>query len=397
MTGSSRDCRPTVLHVPIPLSTQGDSVMTVVQELCRQHRLSGWQPAVILSDNRHVSIEDARNVFVDYTRYCPKEWFSRREKWADVMAGFLGLARRNYGRLYLPATEAAAAIAPDAVVVHESHYAAPSLPRWRQACPGSKIVLYVHVNLSRSYQAREMRRLLTHADAVVFVSHSQRDSNLHRIPGRRDRCFVIHNGVDTERFRPPANHSIRPSVPQSPFEVLFVGRVIPQKGPDRLLRAMARVRSLTDVPMRTTIVGGGGSSGELTEYEGRLRVMARESGLCVDFLPFVAHSETPDLYRRASVLAVPSMYEDPFPLVVFEAMASGTPVVCSTRGGLREAGGDVAIFADPDDADGFARAIVQLAESPSECERRSLAGRAWAEAHSWRTASQKLLDIITDA
>ncbi len=379
-----------MLNVPVPLSTQDDSVMTVVENLAREHAVRGGRSVVVLSDNRGVSIDGVENVFVDYTRYCPDERFTRWQWRRDMAAGLIGMVRPTYSKLFLPAIEAAAQIEPDVILLHEAHYAAVSLPLWRKFCPGSLIVLYVHVKLSRSYRRRELRRLLGDADAVICVSRDSQQAVLDRAPWAQDRVFTVQNGVDTEMFRPAG-----PDSEPGPVEVLFVGRVAPAKGPDRLLRALDEARRRTDVPMSARIVGSAHfRGGPLTAYEEELREDVRARRLDVEFVPFVSHTDLPAVYNRSSVVVVPSTYRDPFPLVVFEAMACGRPVVASSRGGVPEAGGDAAVYIDPDDIDGFADVLVRLAEDPDEQARMSARGLARARANSWSARYDSLMEVV---
>lgn len=364
--------------------------MTVVENLSREHAARGGRSIVILSHNRGVNIDDVENVLVDYTRYYPNEGFTRWQWRRDIAAGFVGMVRPTYSKLFLPAIEAAAQIQPDVILLHEAHYAAVSLPLWRKSCPTATIVLYVHVNLSRSYRPRELRRLLGDADAVICVSRDTRAAVVARAPWAEDRIFVVENGVDTELFHPAATDE-----EPGHFELLFVGRVTAAKGPDRLLRAMDEARQRTDVPISARIVGGAHHrGGDLSAYEEELRAEVAARGLDVEFVPFVSHGDLPAVYHRSSVLVVPSVFRDPFGLVVLEAMACGRPVAASSRGGVPEAGGDAAVYFDPDDIDGFADVLVRLAEDPDERSRMATAGLARARANSWGVRYDSLMEVV---
>ena len=119
--------------------------------------------------------------------------------------------------------------------------------------------------------------------------------------------------------------------------------------------------------------------------------MTTDLGLEGIFSPFVSHDELPAIYRRADVVCVPSLNQDPYPLVILEAMACGLPVIASGRGGTREAGGEHAIYVDPDDTEAFAGAVADLANDPVKAAERGAASRRWAELHSWSDTMQRLL------
>jgi glycosyltransferase involved in cell wall biosynthesis len=145
------------------------------------------------------------------------------------------------------------------------------------------------------------------------------------------RTHVIYGGADPQRFAPdPAD---------SRSGVLFVGRLTPHKGVDRLIAALP-----PDTKLR--IVGSTGHDPDLPERDYPLLLRRLAAGRDVDFLGPVLDDVLPSLYRRAAVLVLPSVHRTCYGrdirvsellgLVALEAMASGTPVVCSRLGGLPE-------------------------------------------------------------
>ncbi len=112
--------------------------------------------------------------------------------------------------------------------------------------------------------------------------------------------------------------------------VLFVGRLAPIKGIDRLLRAMTCLRPLK--PIRLVIIGG---DDHHTPESQDLQRLALELGVqdAVVFLGRVEHEELPPYYCAADVVVLPSHYET-FGLVALEALASGTPVVATPVGAM---------------------------------------------------------------
>ena len=110
-------------------------------------------------------------------------------------------------------------------------------------------------------------------------------------------------------------------------------------------------------------------------------------------LGFSAPAELPKLYRGASVVVYPSLFEG-FGMPVLEAMACGVPVVASSHPSLDEACGDAAVRADPRDPEAIAAAIETALERKDELVRRGLeharsfTWRANGEAHlrAWESA-----------
>lgn len=149
------------------------------------------------------------------------------------------------------------------------------------------------------------------------------------VPDSRTR--IIYGGADPTRFYP------EPETPRN--GVLFVGRLTPHKGVDRLIKALPDSVGLTIVGMR-----GHDPSPPESGYPSLLARLA--TGRDVDFTGAVAEPDLPGLYRRAAVFVLPSVHQTCYGrhvevsellgLSLLEAMASGTPVICSRLGGLPE-------------------------------------------------------------
>lgn len=230
------------------------------------------------------------------------------------------------------------------------------------------------------------------ADVVVCVSEALGRSILGRLPEPPCSVTVVHGGVDRLTFT-PGGRSVRQS--GWPLRLLFVGAVAPHNGPGLLLRAVAEAQQQGAGPFEVEILGGAhyGPSAPLTEYEQQLRVIAHQLGLEAHFTAFVARHQLPSLCRAVDLLAVPSVSEDPFALVILEAMACGWPVLTSGRGGTKEAGGDVAWYVGLEDAAAFADILGELAAAPDQLKDRSIAGLARAAAFTRHDATTSLLDV----
>jgi alpha-maltose-1-phosphate synthase len=145
------------------------------------------------------------------------------------------------------------------------------------------------------------------------------------------RTRVVYGGADPTRFSPEPDAQRR--------GVLFVGRLTPHKGVDRLIEALPETAGLR-------VVGSAGHDRDLPDrdYPNLLRRLAAQRR--VEFLGVVPDPELPALYRSAQVLALPSvqrtcygrdvLLSELLGLAAIEAMASGTPVVASRLGGLPE-------------------------------------------------------------
>jgi glycosyltransferase involved in cell wall biosynthesis len=160
------------------------------------------------------------------------------------------------------------------------------------------------------------------------------------------------------------------------LRLLAVGRLIPRKGVDLLLRAVALART-DGAPVELTVVGSGPAEPEL-------RSLARELGLPVSWYGFVDQPGLPTVYANADAFAFPTL-DDPFGMVVLEAAAAGLPLIASPHGGATEdlvRDGENGFVVDPRDTRSFARAIACLARNG---DLRARMGKAAHQATQART------------
>lgn len=204
------------------------------------------------------------------------------------------------------------------------------------------------------------------SDGVVSVSEFQKTelAELYGVPG--ERIHIVHNGIDLEHYGPsdtlPAADSSDGPV------ILFVGRLVPKKGLQYLIRAFGAI-SERHPGARCVVVGG---SAAFDTYGGPLRALAAECGVTDRFtwLGDVPESELPECFRRADVCAFPSEGYESLPTVVLEAMASGVPVVATRAWGTPEALGDDHPGLTPEaDPGAVADAVLRFLDDPQTRSR----------------------------
>ncbi len=177
------------------------------------------------------------------------------------------------------------------------------------------------------------RELIRDCHRVIASTEREKEALLHYYGASPEKIGVVPCGVNRELFQPIDQGLARQELGwRDDRIVLFVGRIDPLKGIDRLLEAVA---CLTDTRgLRLIIVGGDGQSESEIE---RLHQLARALGVqdLVTFLGLIKHERMPYFYSAADVCVVPSYYES-FGLVALESLACGTPVVTTDVGDLRK-------------------------------------------------------------
>jgi glycosyltransferase involved in cell wall biosynthesis len=225
-----------------------------------------------------------------------------------------------------------------------------------------------------------------------FLVVSEYSARELRAPPAHTR--VIYGGADPHRFAPD---------PVARRDgVLFVGRLTPHKGVDRLIQALppgARLR----------VAGSTGHDPAPPERDYPLLLRRLAAGRDVEFLGPVPDDSLPSLYRQAALLALPSVHQTCYGrtvhvsellgLAVLEAMASGTPVVCSRLGGLPEVvqDGVTGFLVEPGNIRELRERLAELLRNPPLAARLGRNARELTlERFTWQACAQRCLEAYEE-
>jgi phosphatidylinositol alpha-mannosyltransferase len=271
----------------------------------------------------------------------------------------------------------------DLLHFHEPFVPFLSLFLLRESNSVNIATFHAYAGFSPSYEfgSRALRGYAGRLHGRIAVSAAARHFIDRFFPGDYK---VIPNGVDVPRF---AN-----AVPIARWQdgtpnVLFVGRHEPRKGLLDLLKAH-RILRKTGSQQRLLVVGSGPQEREARRY------VATRGLQGVEFLGRVSDTEKAQLFRTADVYASPATGGESFGIVLLEAMAAGTPIVCSDihgyKGVVRR--GREGLLVPPRSPRELAVAIDRVLSDPDMRERMGAAGRARAEEFSWPRVTAKVDD-----
>ncbi len=232
-----------------------------------------------------------------------------------------------------------------------------------------------------AYLQAVVPRTVRSAHRIIAVSQRTADDLVARLGTPPEKISVIPLGVDHAVRRVTDSARIAELEARMglrhPF-ILAVSTIEPRKNYERLIAAFAQARQAPDGPQMLALAGRKGWL-----YDGVFAAVKRyDLGDAVNFLDFVADGDLPTLYTAADALAMPSIYEG-FGIPVVEAMACGTPVVCSNGGALPEVAGDAALIVAPDDIEALASALVRIVAYPALREELRQRGLQRARLFDW--------------
>jgi glycosyltransferase involved in cell wall biosynthesis len=276
---------------------------------------------------------------------------------------------------------------------------------WRRP---SALVATIHdlapFRLARKYDWKRMfygrviaRWLARRQHEIIAVSHNTAQDTGRFFGLANGRVTVIYNGVDHERFFPAPRGIARAVAAQrfglcQPFFLYLARLEHPAKNHARLIQAFDQFKAETRSPWQLVLAGSDWHGAEV------IHATIRQSPFAADIrcLGFVSDDDVPALYRAAEVFVYPSLHEG-FGLPPIEAMASGCPVLSSTRGSLSEVLGEAAETVDPEDVGALAWQLTRLASDDGLRERLRAAGAAHAQQFDWHTTAAMTLEVYARA
>lgn len=307
--------------LPVPPS-EGGAVQTVIYEQLR--RLKQHAVAVISPGNTKED-EVKESGHITYIRRADGSFSQdkqrRREQYIELVKQKL------------------AALKPDIVHIHNR-------PQFVQPCkevlPKAKVILHLHNEHLSNLAKKERKKVIDQCTKLVCVSQYIADQIKRKNQSAKSKLVVLPNGADTEKFHPVTDQQrsdLRKKLDYGGEDLvlLYVGRVVKEKGLDVLLKAVKRMGRRERKNIKVLIVGSSDFAGEdPSGYEKSVRSLAKKLKTNVRFTGYVDHRQLPTYYQMADVFVFPVRWNEPFGLVVCEAQACGVPVLSAKKGGIPE-------------------------------------------------------------
>ncbi len=250
--------------------------------------------------------------------------------------------------------------------------------------------------------------LMREADCVIAECEQDRDDMRSLYEARPSRLAIVPCGFDPDELWPVKETArARLGLPAEGFIILQLGRMVPRKGVDNVIRALQCLQNEHRVAAQLLVVGGDAHALGATAHAAavppedaelrRLSALAAELGVAaqISFTGAQPRERLREYYSAANVFVTTPWYE-PFGITPLEAMACATPVIGSSVGGIRTTviDGKTGFLVPPNDPARLASRIALLAREPRLAERLGWTGLRRAHRHfTWRRVAMQMASV----
>lgn len=247
-------------------------------------------------------------------------------------------------------------------------------------------------------------QLMREADRIIAECPQDKE-DMERLYGADcERIDIVPCGFDPEELSPVSvNARAELGLDADEFIVLQLGRMVPRKGVDNVVRALAMLKAEHGICARLLVVGGNTAEPDpqATAEIGKLMQLAQKLGVStqVQFTGQRPRSALRYFYSAANVFVTTPWYE-PFGITPIEAMACSTPVIGSAVGGIKHTvvDGVTGYLVPPNQPQALAERLAWLCRHPRLAQRLGWAGMRRAYQHyTWRHVAAQLQQIYEEA
>ena len=267
------------------------------------------------------------------------------------------------------------------IEIHNRPYLLTLVYKYLGAYP---ISLFFHNDpqtMSGSISIEERVEILQKVKAVFCVSEFIKKKFIEGLTKNKNKVFIIHNGVE---------RSVK-YFPKKYKEIIFTGRFVPEKGVSLYVNVIKKIaKNFPDWKFR--LIGSSylGSSKKQTNFAKNIVMNFQKIGKQAIFDGFISSEEVQKRMERASIIIIPSLWEEPFGLVVAEAMSNGVGIITSNVGGIPEVIRDNGIIINEINEAKIKNALLNLLNDPKKLQ--ALQKLSWKNFKHTSELSSKKLD-----
>jgi len=234
------------------------------------------------------------------------------------------------------------------------------------------------------------------AKKIITISNSSKNDIIKMYRVSPEKIAVVYPGIKPDlglKIKDLRMNDLSKKYGIKRDYILFVGTLQPRKNIVRLIEAFSLIinhkSSVGDLSL--VIVGKKG-----WQYEDILNA-PKKYGVedRVKFLDSISDEDLPSLYKNALCFVLPSLYEG-FGLPILEAMQYGCPVAASNVSSLPEAGGDAALYFDPENVEDIRKNLESIIQNPELRERLIKKGYEQVKKFSWEKTARETLKVLQD-
>ncbi|MBB3113686.1 hypothetical protein FHS18_005799 [Paenibacillus phyllosphaerae] len=286
-----------------------------------------------------------------------------------------------------------------------------NLIRLKAASPGSRFIVSLHNEMFAAHKLtdEEAELCVRYATRITSVSDFIKKTVTDRVAGSESKARTVYSGFDPSTFPSrwtTKGQELRKSLRakygvQNKKVILFVGRLSIKKGPHLLIQAMDSV--LKKHPEAVlVIVGGRWFSDDAVDNYGRiLQRLAKPYGTKVIFTKYVPANEIQNYFLMGDVFVCSSQWQEPLARVHYEAMAAGTPIITTNRGGNGEViahGVNGFIVKEYNKVESFASAINYMLSNREMAMKMARTGRQKVDtAFTFNHVADRLNNVYMEA
>ena len=225
------------------------------------------------------------------------------------------------------------------------------------------------------------------SDMIITGSHFTKEEIVKYLNFSEDKIEVIHHGIDHNLFKVYQEPKVDFELPKK--YILSVGSIEPRKNLLGLLKAYALLDEKLKSEYQLVLVGfKGWENIEIME-------LIKQNEKSIHYLGFITDEELAQVYNLTSLFVFPSFYEG-FGLPPLEAMACGSPVVCSDSSSLPEVGGDAVVYCNPQDTNDIKEKIEIVLNNTTLQNEMIDKGLQQAKKFSWEKSSKEHMRVFEE-